>query len=63
MYHVSSEGSVWAQDTQNQVLSAKEIYFPKRDKGRGIRGKDMSEGMRERGRGVCTCGDQRTASG
>ena len=33
------KGSVWAQDTQDQVLSTKEIYLPQRDKYQAIRDK------------------------
>jgi len=63
------KGSVSAQDPQNQVLSTKEIHFPQKDKGHGLRDKDRRQGMREKGKGmrreedICLRVGQRAASG
>jgi hypothetical protein len=55
---------------QDQVLRTKEIYFPQRNKERGMRqrqervgGQREGEGNRKRGRVICPqSGEQRTAS-
>ena len=47
---LSLKGPGLAQDTQDQVLSTKEMYLPQRDRGHGIRGKDRRQKTREKGK-------------
>lgn len=50
--HVDRTGTHNTQNTQDQVLSTKEIYFSLRDKGQGIIDKDRRTGGQRRKRKV-----------